>query len=117
MENKPPSPVENTKPTPVHSPDSLEENNSKAGSEKDFDKSKDRNESGYNTFTNDSGMQDDPLLKDENDYKLKEYQYMEYSDSMSYSSEEERQYFESRLAKRRGYYDDYDEDGTCCILQ
>lgn len=108
------APITNNEST-VHSPDSLEEANSKDGSVKNFTKTKETDESGYNTYNNES-MLDDPLMKHDEKYKLKEYQYMEYSDSMSYSSEEERQYFESRLAKKQRYYDD-DEDGVCCLLQ
>lgn len=99
--------------TLLQSPDSLEDNNINHDIGKVF-KIKDKNESGYSTFNNET-LNDEHLPKNGS---MKDYQYMEYSDSFSYgsTSEEERQFYESRLSKKRNVNSQYN-DSACCMMQ
>lgn len=114
------------KPLDVNSPDSLEESscknkiidfNNDTTNPKEFLKIKDKNESGYSTFINESlsgSINDDDSLKtnSEESFTRKGYHYMEYSEDCT--SEEERQFYKSRLArKRKQQYD----NSVCCITQ
>ena len=116
----------NVKPFDVNSPDSLEESscknkvidfNKELTNPKDFLKIKDKNESGYSTFINESfsgSVNDDDSLKtnSEESFTRKGYHYMEYSEDCT--SEEERHFYQSRLArKRKQQYD----NSVCCITQ
>ena len=77
-------------------------------------KSKDRNESGYITLNNES-LNEDQIMRKEG--LVKHYNYTEFSDTLSFASsldEEDKNFYESRLLKKRKHI--YDESG-CCMMQ